>query len=222
VCSDEIWNLFPNLIECFKHFGYDFLNEIGPCLENYIHYGGNDFFAKGGAPLVFELCAKTINVNTEDRDAEGIIACRLLITMFQTASSGLMHGALEPAITLVMSRFSRSFYKYRLKPRLLQVILACFYYDSVETLNVMSKIGVVEQYFALLLQDLKSQTFVVDKAYCSVGLTSLFKVPLSHLPPYLRNILPQIWSSTVDQLLAFQESLETIEAGMLIFYRIII
>lgn len=75
-----MWKLLPLIYRAFKTDAYDYLEEMLPSLENYLHFGAKHFIGDRESQMCIIDIAQSILAGTECGEADYVRGCQLLQT----------------------------------------------------------------------------------------------------------------------------------------------
>ncbi|KAJ2547796.1 Nonsense-mediated mRNA decay protein 5, partial [Coemansia sp. RSA 1933] len=181
--SQNSWNLFGTIYDCFKNDGIDFIEEMLPSLDNYVSYGTDVVASNSDVQARLFDIIETVMKSDRVGEADRVCACKLAEAIMlhgRGKVDGMIPGfiSLAAAYLLVDDAIQTSSFRVYA----LEVILNALHYNPVITLNVLEQYKWTEGIFVLLLQNSGKFTRVHDKKLFILGLTAVLSVPSKQLP----------------------------------------
>eukprot|EP01103_Thecamoeba_quadrilineata_P015393 TRINITY_DN4851_c0_g1_i1.p1 TRINITY_DN4851_c0_g1~~TRINITY_DN4851_c0_g1_i1.p1 ORF type:complete len:1011 (-),score=143.11 TRINITY_DN4851_c0_g1_i1:224-3256(-) len=208
--TPSMWALFPLIYKWFNEYGSDFISEILVVLDNYISRGTETFLAPGTnyLDLVFNMYQKMLEDRTwmETDVGEG---CKLIEVVLHYSRSSARVEQLLPHIVHLAARRLQFAERKTFIVLLLQVICNCLYFNPVATLASLERIDQTQVVFSKLF----SHVFVDfkrfhDKKVTVLGLSSIYSLPFTSLPPTLRSGFSQIFAGLLQLLVDMKSTKE--------------
>jgi hypothetical protein len=214
--SPNTWEVLKLIHKSFDTSGTDFLDEMLPCFENYIHYGASDLPSRTDMlATLYDIFDRIISdtssrLGANDRVVACIIAKRLMTALRGTIDQ-MVPQFLRVAIgRLVTDRELLKNSSYCVN--LLEVVIAAVYYNASMTLSFLESQSFTQQFFSLWFDKMDKFTRVEDKQLAVLGLLAIVTLSEHEIPETLKSTLPQLTNGCIQVLGSLPSAIEKKEA----------
>lgn len=199
--TPEVWRAFPLIYVAFDQWAYDYLNMMVPCLQSYISKAPEVFLRgvaalpEGEVPyidLITGMVAKTVaNVRASEPE------CRYALSLFMCILhhcpgqvNNYVHLMNEVALSKLGQQVNSTLPTTRYS--IYQVLgSALYYHPSIELLE-LEKRGVTQQVMSKWIEDAENMDRWLPRKITVLGFSALMNIPLSTMPPSVKNLMPQV------------------------------
>jgi hypothetical protein len=230
--SNNMWLVCGPLLNALNDWAIDFISEIMVPLLNYMTKGIRQFLAgdyqgKSFVSLMLESVKKTYEADEgySGRDynsASNLLSC-LIISSKETVNA--IHPILPEILALTFHKLSTARIK-SVKVRLLEIIMAAFYYDANFTLsfllshnngivlpdvvraglgNIAPQEQVVVFYFNTLFGLLVEMDRDFTQRLIVLSFLAIFSLPVAILPEVLKANMPTMFQQVIRELVMIEE-----------------
>ncbi|CAN6662639.1 nonsense-mediated mRNA decay protein 5 [Trichomonascus vanleenenianus] len=198
--SPSMWEVLKLMHKAFDGAGYDYLEEMYPCLDNFIQYGAA---ALAQNPELTGMLYDIIQQVMTEQNRLGAGERRIAASLAQNMMVGLK-GHIEPLVPrfldLAIDRLSRD--TTQLKNvgycvYLLEVVIAALYYNAHATMTILEQRGFTAHFFSMWFQNMNRFKRVQDKKLAILAIISIITLPAEQIPESIQNNLPQLSSGLV-------------------------
>lgn len=212
--SPTMWEVLKLVHKSFEGSGADFLDEMLPCLENYVLYGAGELPQRQDMlALLYDVFDRIISdtsarLGANDRVVACVVAKRLMTALRSTgAVDQMVPQFLRIAITrLVTDRELLKNTHYCVN--LLEIIVAALYYSPGPALAFLEAQSFTQQFFSLWFDKMDKFSRVEDKQLAALGLLAVITLPDDQIPDTLRSTLPQLTNGLVQVLGSLPAAIE--------------
>ncbi|CCX05231.1 armadillo-type protein [Pyronema domesticum] len=188
--SPTMWGIFTLIHRSFKDRAEIFIEEMLPCLDNYVSYGHEQLKANPEyMEAIFDIIT-TIFTNERLGPMDRICGCKLaeavLLNMRGHADKYLNHF-IEIAMSCLTDNADIKSYRVHL----LEMVINCIYYNPAATLQILESHGWTNKFFSLWFSNIENFNRVHDKKLSIVAIVALIQlspeqVPLSIQPGWVK------------------------------------
>ncbi|BFZ61216.1 Nonsense-mediated mRNA decay protein 5 [Saitoella coloradoensis] len=191
--SPTMWQIFELLHKCFKDSGMDFIDEMLPCLDNFVSYGA-DSLRQNPTYLaaiidIIQTVFSSDRLGAQDRICGCKLAEAVLLNLRGAADQYLQFFADQAMVRLTTPGEVKTA-DYRIY--LLELVINCIYYNPAATLAVLEQRGYVQSFFNLWFTNIGSFSRVHDKKLSICAITALFSIPQEQVPASIQAGWPQL------------------------------
>jgi len=211
VISDQLWALWPHLIQALEYWAFDYFENILIPLDNFITRGTEKFLSNpaylSSVGRVVEKFLKPGSVEDGDAEPAAKLACVVL-----QGCRGRVDAVVEPFLLLALQRLQTA--KRRdFKTQLLLVLANALYYNPVLTLQTLQKMQALAPalqalHGALVARKNEARAHFkreTEKKEVVLGLVSVLLLPAEALPLDLQAGMGGLLSATVSVLKDLKE-----------------
>jgi len=211
VISQDVWSLFPLLVQAFHEWAYDFISNILIPMDNYISRATEEFLTsdKNYLEMVFQMYKRVLEDDKAPEQDAGEV-CKLIEVVLQNCR-GRVDSYIPPIVVLAVKRLLLA-RTSPFKVLLLEVIANSLYYNPELTLTIIEQNNFTQVVFTLWFQLVfKAFKRVHDKKITILGLSSILDVNWASLPAVIKAGFRQILQALVRllQLIAEQKEKES-------------
>ena len=197
--SESLWQLFPLLLQAWQSFGYDYLEEFVPCIENYVTRSAPRFCASPQPKqMVLDMCTKVFQ-NEDATQGHLCSACQVMEAVF-VGCQGHADEVVAPFIDMARGRLlGEQKSGQALRVMLLSVLLNACSYNAALAVQTMESLGdgILPEALHTLLGNLADFSRIHDKKVVILGLSSLIGIAHMPLPEALANSLGLLLATTL-------------------------
>ena len=207
VISDNMWRLWPMIVEAVHDWAVEYFENILIPLDNYISRGTQRFLTCKQPDYLASAYGLMQKVFTMDVMEEDMMPAPQLMECILLNCKGHVDQYLEPFLVLAAGKFVKPDVKKKVFLDLLvQVVANALYYNPALTLQILHKhsltAGVFTKWFEMIWRTTKKggcQHFKRenDKKICVIGLATILQLPAAQLPPELVAGTGQLVASAV-------------------------
>ncbi|KAL3895405.1 MAG: hypothetical protein SGCHY_004718 [Lobulomycetales sp.] len=214
--SPSMWKLLPLIYRAFKTDAYDYLEEMLPSLENYLHFGAKHFIGDRESQMCIIDIAQSILAGTECGEADYVRGCQLLQT-FLLNLQGQLDEFIPQIVQLALGKLSgyAEFKTRSFKVHCTQIILCCIYNSPVSTfaaLDAQSATAVfMQQLFLTQLAPAETTIFkrVYDKKLAILVICRIFDMQRQGcVPASLAPMIPEMFQAVLHVFSTFPKAIE--------------
>ncbi|KAF5106010.1 hypothetical protein DV453_004295 [Geotrichum candidum] len=207
--SPTMWALLPEIHAVFKEDAVDYLNELSPCLDNYLQYGAAEI---GQTPQlaaifydIFNIVLAEDHLGEEDRTVACSVGQRFLLSL-----EGKVDQYVPLMLNTVITRLQVEKPKRNIPylVNLLEVILASICYNARATMAILEEKSFTQEFFSAWFDNMEKFTRVYDLKLVIMTMLSLFGLPDGDLPPSIQSNLGQISKGLVAVIGRLPEALK--------------
>jgi hypothetical protein len=212
--SPAMWSLCGPLLAALNTWAIDYITDFMTAVLNYItkdpmtfvvgQYGDKSF-----VEIFFDTVVKILQEKESYSGRDHAAAAMVLSTFIVSAKVKNVTGltALLPqilAVTLNTLGNARATY---VKVRLIEVVLASFYYDASLTLAILESEAFqkTSAFFSLLFEMLKEMERDYSMRLTVLAFSSLLVLPMESLPEIVRNNAPSMFQQSIRELTLIEE-----------------
>lgn len=212
--SPTMWGVFQTLYTTFSVSGADYIDEMLPCLENYITFGP-DMLASNRdyQAMVFDIIQSVFvndRLGVQDR-----LAVTKLAQMFLLNLRGHIDHYLHSLMAIILGRLSNpkepKIGSYRLY--LIETLVTAIYYNPAAGLQFLESNGGTTAFFNLWLSSLGLFIRVHDKKLVILTILSLLALPMEAIPESVRPGWTMLSTALLDVFSTYPEALARREAA---------
>lgn len=197
--SPTTWSLLPDIHAIFNDSAIDYLNELSPCLNNYIHYGAREISQSPDlANIFFNIFETILSDDARFTEEDRIIGCsigqRFLITI-RGCINQFLPTMLRTVIPILRKPPSN---QYLIK--LIEVALASICNNTSLALSILDAEGFTEQFFTLWFDNMDKLQNVYGLKLVVLSLLSIFILPNESIPASIQCILGQLSKGLVGAI----------------------
>ncbi|KAF1802362.1 armadillo-type protein [Mucor lusitanicus] len=217
--TPTMWGVFELIYGSFKESGCRYMQEMLPCLDNFIAYGKDVFISNDQVKqMLFDMIEWVMK--SEDMDEKDrVCACKLMEAVLLHCR-GSVDMFVSPFLNLVFHYiFTGQMKTTEFKVHCIEVVLNCLYYNTEVTLHILEQNQWSQGFFTLWFSCLDKFSRVHDKKLAIVTLCSLLALPADKIPVSLQSGWPQILTSvslvfeSLPDAIENRQHLETIYQG---------
>ncbi|KAL0098010.1 armadillo-type protein [Phycomyces blakesleeanus] len=209
--TPTMWGVFELIYKAFKDSGIDFMDEMLAPLDNYISYGNSVFITNEGVQHMMIDIIDTVMKSDRVGEADRVCACKLMESVLLNCR-GHVDGYVAPFLNLAFQYiFTGSMKSTEFKVHCIEVVINCFYYNPVLTLQLLEKNQWTQGFFSLWFSTLHKFSRVHDKKLVIIALCALLEAPSEHIPLSLQAGWPQILSNIVNVFKTLPKAIENRE-----------
>jgi len=197
-------------------WGYEFVDDIVPLLQNYIQKGRETFFNTTDPyfnitylELVFRSIERMYNIfYTKKSHTEAVFISLLFICLLENYPKQIDH--VLPAI-LDKTIHNLNFNDIDFKKILIEITCMCFWYDPILSIQYLESKGATQFVFEKLGEVLSEYNEDFECQRIMLGLSSLLKVDVSNFPQVIIGLLPNLLREMVklsNKILEIREKAE--------------
>lgn len=212
--SPTMWGLFPLLHTVFKADAMDYLNELSPCLDNYLQYGSQQISETPEFSAIFydifdSVMGEENRLGEEDRSVACSIGQRFVLSL-----EGKVDQYVPMMLKTVLDRLVKDTPKRNVPylVNMLEIILASLCYNTRATLSILEENSFTQQFFTLWFDNMEKFSRVYDLKLVTMAMISLFVLPEGDLPPVISSNLGQISQGLVSVLRHLPDAIKKREA----------
>lgn len=212
--SPAMWSLCGPLLSALNTWAIDYITDFLTPLLNYItkdpmtfvvgQYGDKTFL-----DIFFDTVVKILqekeSYNGRDHAAAAMLTSAFIVSAKVKNVSGL--SAMMPQIlALALNTLGTAKAKY-VKVRLVEIVLASFYYDAGMTLAILESAAFQKTaaFFTLLFELLKEMERDFSMRITVLAFSSLLVLPVDSLPEIVRSNAPAMFQQSIRELVLIEE-----------------
>jgi len=213
--SPHMWSLCGPLLAVLQEWAIDYIAEIMVPILNFITKDVLTFFqgVHNGKPFVVMILSVVEAAFGNDESYNGkdsgcaatILTC--LITTSRSAPGSL--SAYIPQIISIILNKLKDVKSIALRNRLLETIMACFYYDAELTLSFLQTLPeaatIVTTLFTVLFDNLQDMDRDFTQRLIVLSFCALLSVSPAKLPEIVRNNFPSMFQQIIRELVLIEE-----------------
>ncbi|KAK4514985.1 uncharacterized protein ATC70_002594 [Mucor velutinosus] len=217
--TPTMWGVFELIYGSFKESGCQYMQEMLPCLDNFVAYGKDVFISNDQVKqMLFDMIEWVMK--SEDMDEKDrVCSCKLMEAVLLHCR-GSVDMFVAPFLNLVFQYiFTGQMKSTEFKIHCIEVVLNCLYYNTELTLHILDQNQWSQGFFTLWFSCLDKFSRVHDKKLAIVTLCSLLALPADKIPVSLQSGWPQILTSvshvfeSLPDAIENRQYLETIYQG---------
>jgi hypothetical protein len=193
--SPNMWEVYKLMYMAFQGAGCDYLDDMLPCLENYIQYGSQDMAANPDLPKgVFDIVQNVMTDEDRLGATDRTIACSLSQLML-LALKGSIDQYVPEFLNLTVDRLNKDTSKLKNVAYcvgLLEVVIASFNYNAQATLQFLESKEYTAQFFTLWFNKMNHFQRVYDKKLCVLAILAIISLPQESIPTSIQSNIPQL------------------------------
>jgi len=207
VISDNMWRLWPMIVEAVHDWAVEYFENILIPLDNYISRGTERFLTCKNPDYMGSAYNLMQRVYAMDTMEEDMIPAPRLMECILLSCKGHVDQYIEPFLMLTAGKLlDPKIEKKFFLDLLIQVVANALYYNPVLTIQILQKHGLIQQVFSKWfemiwkatkkgrVQHFKREN---DKKINIIGLASILHLPIGQLPPELSAGIGQLIMGTV-------------------------
>jgi hypothetical protein len=162
--SPNLWSLCGYMLEAINGWAFDFMREVLPPLLNFVTKDVQGFLAGSHNSVsymqwLFNAIEKGLASTVSDSEHDARVACSLmtcLLLCIGLHAPGMMDNLLGSIVNMFLFSRMQACKTLELRIQLLEVGLACVYYNPGMTFHIMeaTQTGAVQAFFGVLLQEM--------------------------------------------------------------------
>lgn len=201
--SEPMWNVLALIYKTFKSSAMDFMEEMLPCLDNYISYGSQVFCTSQDHQAMMYDIIETVMNNDRVGESDRVCACKLIESLLLNCR-GHMDSYIPSFLNLAFQFiFANSMKSVEFKVHCLEVVINSLYYNPSLTMRILEENHWVKGFFGLWFQHLNKFSRVHDKKLVIAALCAILETPFDQMPGSLH----EGWPSLLDTILACFQTL---------------
>ncbi|BDA47636.1 Importin-7 [Coccomyxa sp. Obi] len=212
--SEQMWTLWPQLIQCFHEWAIDYFENILVPLDNFISRG-TDTFLSGRNPNYLQQVnhlVETALTNADLNESDIGSAPRLMEIIMQNCRGRVDH-CIGQYIALALNRLPTAG-RNLLKDQLVNVVANALYYNPVLALQQLQAQGRTQAFFTTWFQMIfavrkaggaKHFRRQYDKKVNTLGMAAVLTVPDDSLPAEVAAGLPQLMAGLIKLLTSLKQ-----------------
>lgn len=196
--SPTIWSLLPD-IHAVNDLAVDFLDELAPCLNNYIHYGAREISQSPAlANIFFNFFQTILHGDARFSEQDSIIGCsigqRFLITIRGRVDQFL------PVMLRTVIGILRKNPSAQYSVKLIEVVLASTCNNPSLALSVLEAENFTEEFFNFWFDNMDKLQSVYDLKLVILALLSVFILPDQNIPISIQSTFGQLSKGLVGAI----------------------
>lgn len=202
-----MWSLFEYVYKAFKTDAIDYMEELTPCLDNYVSFGTDVVISNEQVRNCFVDIITTVftagNLSENDRSH----ACALIESMMLNCR-GQIDTVVPHFLELAVKYLSKKVKHDAARIYLLEVIINGIYYNPILTLQFLETHAFTAKFFSLWFENIEQFTRVHDKKLAILALCSLVEIPAAHIPASVRTGWQQIMKTFCELFEGLPDAME--------------
>ncbi|KAI9283549.1 armadillo-type protein [Umbelopsis sp. AD052] len=213
--SEPMWNVLGLIYKAFKTSAVDFMDEMLPCLDNYISYGHQVICSSPEHQAMMYDIIETVMNSDRLGESDRVCACKLIESMLLNCR-GHIDSYIPPFLNLAFQFiFANSMKTVEFRVHCLEVVINSLHYNPALTIRLLEENQWIKGFFSLWFQTVPKFSRQVghfhavhDKKLIVVSLCAILDMPFDQVPTSLRDG----WPSMLDAIItAFQTLPKAIE-----------
>ena len=208
--SPHMWSLCGPLLAVLEDWAIDYIAEIMAPLLNFMTKDIANFLHGGyeGRPfvvMVLDITDKIFNHDESYKGKDSGCAATLLTCLITSCKeTQAIHQFLPQIITMTLTKLKDAKTPAQ-RTRILEIVMACLYYNVEATLSVLNSDPVVPPaLFGLLFDSLKGMDRDFTQRLVVLSFSALLSAPPAILPEILRNNFPAMFQQVIRELVLIE------------------
>jgi hypothetical protein len=210
--SPLMWDTFVRIHKVCAGFGLDYLDEMMPCLENYIQYGAEQLAANTNLldlmfDIIQQVMLETERLGANDRLNAATLSQRLLLSC-----KGHIDQYVPRILQLAVDRLRTDHKQFKgnnpYHVILLEVAIAGLYYNAHATLSFLESQNFTAAFFTTWFNQMNHFSRVYDKSVSALAILSIVTLPSESIPQAIQGNLPQLTVGLVTIMGGLPESIK--------------
>ncbi|KAH8551815.1 armadillo-type protein [Umbelopsis sp. PMI_123] len=201
IISEPMWNVLGLIYKTFKTSAIDFMDEMLPCLDNYISYGHRVICSSQEYQTMMYDIIDTVMNSDRLGESDRVCACKLIESLLLNCR-GHVDSYIPAFLNLAFQFiFANSMKTVEFRVHCLEVVINSLHYNPSLTIRLLEENQWVKGFFSLWFQNVPKFSRVHDKKLIVVSLCAMLDMPFDQVPASLRDG----WPNILDAILtAFQ------------------
>lgn len=208
--SPNMWSVFRLMFKSLDGAGWDYLEDMFPCLDNYVRYGAADLASNQELATMMMSIIKRIMTDEDRLGASDRTIAANLTQELLLGLRGQIDAYFLDLLGLVVDRFSKD--SKLLKNTvyhisLLEAVLAAFYYNAQAAMQFLEQKGFTAQFFSGWFANMNHFSRVYDKKLAALAIMAIINLDESSIPDSIKSNLPQLSSGLVTVVGALPDAI---------------
>ncbi|GAB5589961.1 Nonsense-mediated mRNA decay protein 5 [Umbelopsis nana] len=199
--SEPMWNVLGLIYKAFKTTAIDFMEEMLPCLDNYISYGHQVICSSQEHQAMMYDIIETVMNSDRLGESDRVCACKLIESLLLNCR-GHIDSYIPPFLNLAFQFiFANSMKTVEFRVHCLEVVINSLHYNPALTIRILEENQWITGFFSLWFQNVPKFSRVHDKKLIIVSLCAVLEMPFDQVPASLRDGWPNMLDAIIT---AFQ------------------
>ncbi|CAO3652340.1 unnamed protein product [Cunninghamella blakesleeana] len=209
--TSTMWSVFELIYKAFKESAIDFMDAVGPPLDNYISYGKDVFVSNENFQHMMYDIIESVMKGDHLTESDRVTACKLIESMLLNCK-GHIDTYIPPFLNLAFQYiFTGSMKSTEFKVHCLEVVINCIYYNPVLAIRVLENNQWTQGFFTMWFTLLDKFSRVHDKKLIILSLCQVLSLPPDQIPLSIQAGWSQILSTILVVFKTLPKAIENRE-----------
>ncbi|CAO3651162.1 unnamed protein product [Cunninghamella echinulata] len=209
--TPTMWSVFELIYKAFKESAIDFMDAVGPPLDNYISYGKDVFIANEHFQRMMFDIIESVMKGDHLTESDRVTACKLIESILLNCK-GHVDSYIPPFLNLAFQYiFTGSMKSTEFKVHCLEVVINCIYYNPILTISLLENNQWTQGFFTMWFNILDKFSRVHDKKLIILSLCAVLSLPSDQIPLSLQAGWSQILTTILTVFKSLPKAIENRE-----------